>query len=165
MSTVSHKPAIVETRPLTEGSKCLGTFVFNDGVTIRSTGGLVCSQHGHRHCTHHKLAHDLIVSTAASQEAATLAAEVALLDELLTEQAIEAAEDYDADYDAWLDVVSASLPLPTPLAPDDEDDGDGDYDAFLRRQERADIDRLEAADFLWNGDAWVRTWVRAQRGC
>jgi hypothetical protein len=94
-----RKPLIVSTTPLNEGSKCYGSFTFSDGVTVRINGGLVCSQHGRRHCTHHKAAHDAIIAKVASYEVAT-------------EAAMEAAEAFDADYDAWLDSLPPSYPTP-----------------------------------------------------
>lgn len=100
MTTVStrkpatRKPLIVSTTPLSEGSRCYGSFTFDDGVTVRQSGGLICSQHGHRHCAHHTAAHQAIVAKAASQEAATaaMAPDFPLLLDVEAEVAIATAE-------------------------------------------------------------------------
>lgn len=136
---------ITATIPLSEGSKCYGSFTFSDGATVRVSGGLICSQHGRRHCRHHKLAHEAIITKAASQKAATAAVEpdfpllmnveveVAIATAQMeaegfswsdeaqtwvraTEAAIEAAETFGADYDAWLDSLPAGQPTPEDFA-------------------------------------------------
>lgn len=60
---------ITATIPLSEGSKCYGSFTFSDGATVRVSGGLICSQHGRFHCRHHRAAHQAITATAVAQEA------------------------------------------------------------------------------------------------
>lgn len=87
----------------------LDSFTFDDGATVRVAGGLVCSQHGRRHCAHHKAAHNAIVAKAASDDVATTAA-------------MEAAEAFDADYDAWLDSLPPSCPTPDDLSSDDDEE-------------------------------------------
>ena len=94
------------------------SFTFDDGVTVRVSGGLICSIHGRRVCRHHKAAHAAIISrSAASSEAATAVTD-AEMDELLTADA--------AAYDAFLSAVEASTPAFTPdwleTAETDEDD-------------------------------------------
>jgi hypothetical protein len=54
------------------------TIAFNDGAVIRQSGGLICSQHGRRHCRHHKLAHNAIIA-AAEHAAATIDSDTAPL--------------------------------------------------------------------------------------
>jgi hypothetical protein len=80
-------------------------FTFDDGATIRVSGGLICSKHGRHHCAHHKLAHEAIVTAAAQHAAARPPAE-----EAATDAALEAADAFNADYDAWLDSLPASQP-------------------------------------------------------
>lgn len=58
---------IVATAPLTSESRCYGSFTFSDGVTVKVSGGLVCSQHGRHHCKHHKEAHAAIIALHQSR--------------------------------------------------------------------------------------------------
>ena len=106
-----RKPQITATLPLYDGSPCYGTFTFADGSVVQQQGGLVCSQHGRRHCTHHHVAHAAILAAAAHaaapSPAALLAADSAAYDAFTA--AVDRADDELATWDAWGDYQTARM--------------------------------------------------------
>ncbi len=52
---------MVQITAVRQQSQACKVFQFTDGVSVRQSGGLVCSKHGRYVCQHNKVAHQAIV--------------------------------------------------------------------------------------------------------
>lgn len=137
-----YKPAITTTTTHatpTQGN-LFETFSFSDGATLHVNGGLVCSQHGRRHCTHHNLAHAAIITLASSQEEVTATCRecgdalrsdntgpycewcAPIQPALKMNAGVPLSDEAADEFNAWLDSIDAASPLPLPPVDDPEPD-------------------------------------------
>ena len=96
---------IVATRTARTGDY-FESFTFDDGITVRQHGGIICSAHGRKHCRHHKAAHTAILTAAFAKLAAAATAAADAYFTAVIEQAP------DPEYDASLATLPVSHPLP-----------------------------------------------------
>lgn len=148
---------IIATTPLSEGSKCYGSFTFSDGATVRSSGGLICSEHGRRHCRHHKLAHDAIIAKAASQEAAQASATSPARRCWECGAPLRSGQERYCDWDdGVMDFLKTNAFKPAD--PEPEPVGDIPLLMDVEGEVARVTAEMEAEGFTWSDEA--RTWVR-----